>query len=153
MTALMEVGCHVPDLSVDIGEIGAAVGAGTRTMWTFRRFFGLSAVRRAPDQDLRELLTAAVRSLEALRGNEHRVRYVIFGRTVSTVSQAGEHPVEELCAELGLVNASPSRSPSTPAPAACWRWTWRANCWPGTAIRTRWPWCWRGRRSSRRRWR
>jgi 3-oxoacyl-[acyl-carrier-protein] synthase III len=106
VTALVDVGCRLPDLSVDIGEIGQRAGASDRMVWMFRRLFGLRAVRRAPDQDLTAIMTAAVRSLDRLGGQEHRVRYVIAARTITTVSQAGEHPVEDLCAELGLVNAT-----------------------------------------------
>ncbi|MDX3854829.1 3-oxoacyl-[acyl-carrier-protein] synthase III C-terminal domain-containing protein [Streptomyces sp. AK02-01A] len=105
MTALVEVGCHLPESSVGITEIGAEVAAEDSLMWTFRRFYGLRSVRRAPDDDLRTTLRSAVNSLTALRGNEHRVRYVVYARTVSTVEPAGENTVEDLCAELGLANA------------------------------------------------
>lgn len=105
MTALLDVGCNVPDTSVDIGDIGAAVGADDRLMWTFRRFYGLSSVRRAPDQNLKDLLIAAARNLTELRGNEHRVRYVVAARTCATVTQVGEQPVEDACVALGLSNA------------------------------------------------
>ncbi|WDZ83426.1 3-oxoacyl-[acyl-carrier-protein] synthase III C-terminal domain-containing protein [Micromonospora cathayae] len=105
MTALLDVGCHLPDLAVDVGDVCAAVDADPRLLWTFRRFYGLQSVRRAPDLDLRGMMTAAVASLTALRGNEHRVRYVILARTVTTVAPAGEHPVEDVCVALGLPNA------------------------------------------------
>jgi 3-oxoacyl-[acyl-carrier-protein] synthase III len=105
MTALLDVGCHVPDTSIDIGDIGAAVGTEERLMWTFRRFYGLSSVRRAPGLDLRGILTAAAANLTELRGNEHRVRYVLAARTVATPSQVGERPVEDVCVALGLTNA------------------------------------------------
>ncbi|KXK59029.1 3-oxoacyl-ACP synthase [Micromonospora rosaria] len=105
MTALLDVGCHLPELSVDVGDICAAVDAPPRLLWTFRRFYGLESVRRDPDRDLRATLTAAVESLSELRGNEHRVRYVILARTVTTVTPAGERPLEDVCAALGLPNA------------------------------------------------
>ncbi|SCL35005.1 3-oxoacyl-[acyl-carrier-protein] synthase-3 [Micromonospora nigra] len=105
MTALLDVGCRVPDLAVDIGDVCAAVDADPRLLWTFRRFYGLNSVRRAPDEDLRGLMTAAVRSLTALRGNEHRIRYVVLARTISTVARAGQTPLEDVCAALGLPNA------------------------------------------------
>ncbi len=106
MTALLDVGCHLPDQSVDVGEICERAGADKRMVWMFRRLFGLRHVRRAPDQDLGAIMTAAVRSLVELRGAEHRVRYVIAARTITTVSPLGRNPVEDLCAELGLVNAT-----------------------------------------------
>lgn len=105
MTALLDVGCHLPATSVDVADVCAAVDAEPRLLWTFRRFYGLESVRRAPDLDLRGLMTAAVESLTALRGNEHRIRYVILARTVTTVTPAGQYPVEEVCAALGLPNA------------------------------------------------
>jgi len=103
MTALLDVGCHLPEQSVDIGDI--CVDADPKLLWTFRRLYGLKSVRRAPGQDLRSLLTAAVDALTALRGNEHRVRYVVLARTISPVVRAGETPLEDVCAALGLPNA------------------------------------------------
>src|SRR5258708_6674620 len=105
MTVLVDGGRHVPETAVDIGDIAAATRTAQRVTWTFRRFFGLGSVRRAPDMDIREILTAAAGSLTSLRGNEHRVRYVISARTVATVSQAGENPTEDVCVRLGLTNA------------------------------------------------
>lgn len=106
MTALLDVASHLPERYVPIADIGADVGADASLMWTFRRFYGLRTVLRAPGRDLRATLTAAVESLTGLRGNEHRVRYVIHPRTVSTVAPAGENTVEGLCAELGLTRAT-----------------------------------------------
>jgi 3-oxoacyl-[acyl-carrier-protein] synthase-3 len=105
MTVLVDVGHHVPETAVDIGDIAARTGAAERVAWTFRRFFGLGTVRRAPDMDIRDLLTAAAEKLSSLRGNEHRVRYVISARTVATVATSGENPTEDVCARLGLTNA------------------------------------------------
>lgn len=105
MTALLDVGCHLPDTSVDIADIGASVGSDDGLMRTFRRFYGLGSVRRAPGRDLRDILLAAATNLTELRGNEDRVRYVIAARTVATVATVGERPVEDVCAALGLTNA------------------------------------------------
>jgi 3-oxoacyl-[acyl-carrier-protein] synthase-3 len=105
MTALIEVGCHVPTSSVDIDEVCAAAGADERLIWKFRRVFGLRAVRRAPDLDQLGIMTAAVRTLAGLPGNEHRIRYVIHARSISIAHRAGDRPLEDLCADLGLTNA------------------------------------------------
>ncbi|MFH8800944.1 3-oxoacyl-[acyl-carrier-protein] synthase III C-terminal domain-containing protein [Streptomyces sp. NPDC017936] len=105
MTALAEVGCHLPASAVSIDTVGAAAGADERQMWTFRRFYGLNEVRRAPDLDLRDALGAAVGALTTLPGNEHRVRYVLYARTVSQVAPAGDCPVEDVCAAAGLTRA------------------------------------------------
>ncbi|GAA0362291.1 3-oxoacyl-[acyl-carrier-protein] synthase III C-terminal domain-containing protein [Micromonospora gifhornensis] len=103
MTALLDVGCHLPALSVDIGDI--CVDADPKQMWTYRRLFGLKKVLRDPGQDLRPLLVAAVESLTELRGNEHRVRYVVLGRTIVPADRAGETLLEDVCSTLGLPNA------------------------------------------------
>jgi 3-oxoacyl-[acyl-carrier-protein] synthase-3 len=105
MTALLDVGYHLPDHRVAVDEICAAHGLDRRLMWTIERFYGLREVRRAPDTDVRALMTAAVGALARLRGNEHRVRYVLLGRTMSTANRASEHPLEAVCAELGLTRA------------------------------------------------
>ncbi|GGM08975.1 MULTISPECIES: 3-oxoacyl-[acyl-carrier-protein] synthase III C-terminal domain-containing protein [Micromonospora] len=105
MTALVEVGAYLPESSVAVADICAAVDADPRLLWTFRRFYGLQSVRRAPDADLLDLMVSAAGALRTLRGNEHRVRYVILARTVTTATRAGEHPVEELCVALGLPHA------------------------------------------------
>src|SRR2546430_1764805 len=105
MTSLVEVGCHVPEGSVPVDEVCRRAGADDRLVWKFRRVFGLRAVRRAPDLDQRALLAAAAGTLAALPGNEHRVRYVLHARTVSSSHPAGEHPLEDLCASLGLRHA------------------------------------------------
>ncbi|MEU5116160.1 3-oxoacyl-[acyl-carrier-protein] synthase III C-terminal domain-containing protein [Streptomyces longwoodensis] len=105
MTALVEVGCHLPGSSVPVDVVGAEAGAEERQMWTFRRFYGLREVRRAPDQGLRDTLGAAVASLTTLPGNEHRVTHVLYARTVSQVAPAGEAPLEDVCAAAGLSRA------------------------------------------------
>jgi len=106
MTALLDVACHLPELSVDIREIGERAGIDERLIANFRRFYGLSQVRRAPGGDLREALVAAASGLTGLRGNERRVRHVIYARTISTVAAAHENPLEDVCAALGLSEAS-----------------------------------------------
>jgi 3-oxoacyl-[acyl-carrier-protein] synthase III len=106
MTALVDVACHLPGHSVAVEEIGAAVQAGEQLMRSFRKFYGLREVRRSADSDLRAALLAAAANLPGLRGNEHRVRYVVYARTVSTVAPAGQNPLEEVCAALGLDRAN-----------------------------------------------
>ncbi|WIN00195.1 3-oxoacyl-[acyl-carrier-protein] synthase III C-terminal domain-containing protein [Actinoplanes oblitus] len=105
MTALLDVACHLPEHQVDVTDVCAAIGADPQVLWTFRRLYGLRSVRRAPGRDHRSLLTAAVQALTGLRGNESRVRYVVLARTLGPATPAGDYPVEDLCTELGLVNA------------------------------------------------
>jgi 3-oxoacyl-[acyl-carrier-protein] synthase-3 len=105
VTALLDVACHLPEQRLDVADVCAGMGADPQLLWTFRRLYGLRSVRRAPGRDHRSLLAAAVAALTELHGNESRVRYVMLARTLGPVAPAGEYPVEELCAELGLANA------------------------------------------------
>jgi len=106
MTTLIDVACHLPERRVAIEEIGAAVGADKTLMRSFRRFYGLAEVRRSADADVRGVLLAAAANLEGLRGREHRVRYVVHARSSSMVAPAGQSPLEDVCAELGLAHAA-----------------------------------------------
>ena len=106
MTAIVDIACHVPEQSVAVDDIGERVQAGEHLMRTFRKFYGLREVRRSQSTDVRETLLAAAANLPGLRGNEHRVRHVLYARTVSTIAPAGQNPLEDVCAALGLDNAA-----------------------------------------------
>ncbi|NGN68618.1 3-oxoacyl-ACP synthase [Streptomyces sp. A7024] len=54
---------------------------------------------------MREQLVSAGRRLAGLKGNEHRVSYVISGRTIPICAKASQHPVHEAADELGLSHA------------------------------------------------
>lgn len=105
MTALLEVGARKPDHSIAIADLGARLGMDARALWTFRKFYGLDSVRRAPGEDLHTTLSAAVRTLTALKGNEHRVKYAIAARTVSTVEKRTERTLQRICDDFGLTEA------------------------------------------------
>lgn len=105
MTSLVEVACYLPELAVDVRTIGVAAGADDKTVWKFKKLYGLDTVRRAPDQNMHAILSGAVRGLKGLHGNESRVRYAIAARTMSTGTRSDEYPIEDLCLGLGLTNA------------------------------------------------
>jgi 3-oxoacyl-[acyl-carrier-protein] synthase-3 len=105
VTALTEVARWIPELPVEIAELAPELGIPPQDVRIFRRYLDLHRVRLAPDKDLRGLMVAAARSLSGLRGNEHRVRYVLAGRTLAMAGPAVDNALHEACAELGLTGA------------------------------------------------
>ncbi|WP_037602305.1 3-oxoacyl-[acyl-carrier-protein] synthase III C-terminal domain-containing protein [Streptacidiphilus rugosus] len=105
MTALTEVADYVPDQSVEIADLAEELGVSAADLRIFHRYFDLHRIRLAPDKDLRGLMVAAADALTGLRGNEHRVRYVLAGRTIGTVGRVSKNALHEACDELGLGHA------------------------------------------------
>ncbi|MBD7952110.1 3-oxoacyl-[acyl-carrier-protein] synthase III C-terminal domain-containing protein [Oerskovia rustica] len=105
MTTLVDVAAHIPSHRVDIADIADELGITPLDLGVFRRFFGLREIRTARDDDLTTILLAAARALPGLRGNEHRVRYVLGARTVATVAPLGRNPIHDVADALGLGHA------------------------------------------------
>ncbi|MFI9007907.1 3-oxoacyl-[acyl-carrier-protein] synthase III C-terminal domain-containing protein [Actinosynnema sp. NPDC053489] len=105
MTALDAVSVYTPAFRVPIEELAGPLGLTDIQVRLFRRFHGLDRIRLDPDRSLGELLRAAVDGLTALRGNEHRVRYVVHGRAMPVVAPYPHNPLHDLCRELGLGHA------------------------------------------------
>lgn len=105
MTALVEVAGYIPENSVEIADLAAELGITPFDLSVFHRHFDLHRVRLAPGLDLRDLMVNAAGALAGLRGNEHRVRYVLAGRTLATVGPSASNALHEACAELGLGHA------------------------------------------------
>ncbi|MFC1415665.1 3-oxoacyl-[acyl-carrier-protein] synthase III C-terminal domain-containing protein [Streptacidiphilus cavernicola] len=105
MTALLAVSGYVPPGRVPIEELADRFGLTPMQVKIFRRYHKLGEVGRDPDGSLLDLLRAAVAGLGALRGQEHRVRYVLHARTFPTVVPYPHNPVRLLCQELGLDRA------------------------------------------------
>src|SRR3954452_20291936 len=105
MTALEAVSVYTPDFRVPIENMAGPLGLTDIQVRLFRRFHGLSDIRLDPDRSLPDLLHAAVRGLTALRGQEHRVRYVIHGRAMPVVVPYPRNPLHDVCRELGLGHA------------------------------------------------
>lgn len=105
MTALVEVTGYLPDERLTVEELAGPLGLTDRQAKVFRRFHGLAEVRRDPDGSLLDLLLAAVARLDGLRGNEHRVRYVVAARSMAAAVPYPLNPVHELRERLGLSHA------------------------------------------------
>jgi 3-oxoacyl-[acyl-carrier-protein] synthase III len=106
VTALMAVSGYLPPDRVPIEDLADGFGLTPMQMKIFRRYHKLGEVGRDPHGSLLDLLRGAVAGLDALRGQEQRVRYVLHARTFPTVVPYPHNPVRELCRELGLGHAA-----------------------------------------------
>ncbi|GAA3057582.1 3-oxoacyl-[acyl-carrier-protein] synthase III C-terminal domain-containing protein [Actinokineospora globicatena] len=105
MTALVEVAAHLPPDRVSLEELAPRFGLTERQVRLFRRFHGLDQVCLDNDGTLFDLLVAATDGLETLRGNEHRVKYVLYARGMPVAVPYPNNPLRDLCAKLGLDHA------------------------------------------------
>jgi 3-oxoacyl-[acyl-carrier-protein] synthase III len=105
VTALHAVAVHLPPSSVPIELVGRRLGLPDRQTVLFRRFHGLDQVRLDPDGTVEDLLRAAAGALTALRGNEHRVAYVLYATSLPVQTPYPHNPLRDLCRELGLGHA------------------------------------------------
>src|SRR5580692_4692839 len=105
MTALEAVSVYLPKTRVPIESLAGPLGLTDMQVKLFRRFHGLREVSRDPDASLYDLLMKAVAGLDALRGQEHRVRYVLHARAMPVVAPYPVNPLHEACRALGLGHA------------------------------------------------
>jgi 3-oxoacyl-[acyl-carrier-protein] synthase-3 len=105
MTALEAVSVYLPPVRMSVESLAGPLGLTDMQVKLFRRFHGLREVRRDPDGSLPALLMKAAAGLDALRGQEHRVRYVLYARTMPVVGPYPVNPLHEVCRALGLGHA------------------------------------------------
>jgi 3-oxoacyl-[acyl-carrier-protein] synthase III len=105
MTALEAVSVYLPPTRVPIEDLAGSLGLTEMQVKLFRRFHGLREVGRDPDMSLSDLLMKAAAGLDALRGQEHRVRYVLYARAMPVVAPYPVNPLHEVCCALGLEHA------------------------------------------------
>jgi 3-oxoacyl-[acyl-carrier-protein] synthase-3 len=105
MTALEAVSVYLPPVRIPIESLAGPLGLTAMQVKLFRRFHGLREVSRDPDVSLYGLLMKAAAGLAALRGQEHRVRYVLYARTMPVVAPYPVNPLHEVCGALGLDHA------------------------------------------------
>src|SRR5215467_8608598 len=105
MTALEAVSVYLPPVRVPIESLAGPLGLTGMQVKLFRRFHGLREVGRDPDASLEALLLKAAAGLDALRGQEHRVRYVLYARAMPVVAPYPVNPLHEVCRSLGLGHA------------------------------------------------
>ncbi|MEO6702731.1 MAG: 3-oxoacyl-[acyl-carrier-protein] synthase III C-terminal domain-containing protein [Jatrophihabitantaceae bacterium] len=105
MTALAAVASYLPDTRVPIGALAGRLGLADREVRVFQRFHGLDQVCRDPDRTLADLLCSATSNLIELRGQESRVRYVIYTSGMGAAVPYPLNPLHELCEQFGLTHA------------------------------------------------
>ena len=105
MTALEAVSVYLPPVRIPIESLAGSLGLTDMQVKLFRRFHGLREVSRDPDGSLYDLLMKAATGLDALRGREHRVRYVLYARAMPVVAPYPVNPLHEVCRALGLGHA------------------------------------------------
>jgi 3-oxoacyl-[acyl-carrier-protein] synthase III len=105
MTALEAVSVYLPPVRTPIESLAGPLGLTDMQVKLFRRFHGLREVGRDPDASLYDLLMKAAAGLDALRGQEHRVRYVLYARAMPVVVPYPINPLHEVCRTLGLGHA------------------------------------------------
>jgi 3-oxoacyl-[acyl-carrier-protein] synthase III len=105
MTALEAVSVYLPPLRIPIESLADSLGLTEMQVKLFRRFHGLKEVGRDPDTSLTGLLMKAAAGLDALRGQEHRVRYVLYARAMPVVAPYPVNPLHEVCRALRLGHA------------------------------------------------
>jgi 3-oxoacyl-[acyl-carrier-protein] synthase-3 len=105
MTALEAVAAYLPVGRVPIEDLAGRLDLSDRQVRVFRRFHGLNEVCREPNGTVQDLLAGAAAGLAELRGQEHRVRYVLYARAISVVVPFPMNPLHDLCRSLGLGHA------------------------------------------------
>jgi 3-oxoacyl-[acyl-carrier-protein] synthase III len=105
MTALEAVSVYLPPARIPIEDLAEPLGLTEMQVRIFRRFHGLGTVSRDPESSVYDLLMKAATGLEALRGNEQRIRYVLYARTMPVVAPYPVNPLHEVCQALGLDHA------------------------------------------------
>ncbi|MFD7662372.1 3-oxoacyl-[acyl-carrier-protein] synthase III C-terminal domain-containing protein [Streptomyces sp. NPDC059788] len=105
MTSFAAVSTYLPP-SVPIAELREDSPLDEGMVRRFQRFYGLSAVCRDPERDEEGLLLAAADKLDALRGQEERVRYVVQARTFPNSRPNPTSALRRVAEELGLPNAT-----------------------------------------------
>ncbi|HEY7430383.1 MAG TPA: 3-oxoacyl-[acyl-carrier-protein] synthase III C-terminal domain-containing protein [Streptosporangiaceae bacterium] len=105
MTALEAVSVYLPPVRIPIESLAGSHGLTDMQVRVFRRFHGLKEVTRDPDNSLFGMLMNAAAGLAALRGQEHRVRYVLYARTMPVIGPYPVNPLHEVCRALGLGHA------------------------------------------------
>ncbi len=107
MTALREIAGYLPDRRVPLEELLEDWQLPASTVDTLQRSYGYSEVRRQkPGETLIDLLVQAAHNLPSLAGNQNRVRYVLYARTVPVSQPHPLNPLPELCELLNLRGAT-----------------------------------------------
>ncbi|MFI6206345.1 3-oxoacyl-[acyl-carrier-protein] synthase III C-terminal domain-containing protein [Streptomyces sp. NPDC051041] len=105
MTSLEAVSSYLPP-TISVEELREPLGLTDQQVRRFTRLYGLERICQAPDQSEAELLLAAAGKLEALAGQEDRVRYVVRAKGLRTTAPYPVSPLQQVREALGLRHAT-----------------------------------------------
>jgi 3-oxoacyl-[acyl-carrier-protein] synthase-3 len=105
VTALDAVAAYQPAARLTVEDLAGPLGLTEMEVKLFRRFHGLRQVCQDPGTSLPDLLLSAAAGLAPLRGQEHRVRYVLWARAFPTVAPYPLNPLRDVCRALNLEHA------------------------------------------------
>ncbi|MER5311956.1 3-oxoacyl-[acyl-carrier-protein] synthase III C-terminal domain-containing protein [Streptomyces sp. NPDC002773] len=105
MTSLEAVSSYLPP-AIPVEELREPLGLTDQQVRRFTRLYGLERICQAPDQSEAELLLAAAGKLEALAGQEDRVRYVVRAKGLRTTAPYPVNPLQQVREALGLRHAT-----------------------------------------------
>jgi 3-oxoacyl-[acyl-carrier-protein] synthase III len=106
MTAIEAVGTFLPPVTVSVSQSLKEFGFSEQQSRLYERFYGFSDIRLDPGRGLTDQLVATAGALASLRGQEHRVRYVLHARTMPVVAPYPSNPLREACEQLNLDHAT-----------------------------------------------
>ncbi len=106
MTAIEAVSTYLPPESVAVADRLREFGFSEAQARIYERFYGFSEVRVDPGGGLVDQLVATIAGMASLRGEEHRVRYVMHARTMPVVAPYPVNPVHSACQKLSLHHAT-----------------------------------------------
>ncbi|MEU9194348.1 3-oxoacyl-[acyl-carrier-protein] synthase III C-terminal domain-containing protein [Streptomyces hundungensis] len=105
MTSLEAVSSYLPP-TISVADLREPLGLDDQQVRRFTRLYGLDRICQAPDQSEAEMLLAAVGKLDALAGQEDRVRHVIRAKGLRTTAPYPVSPLQQVREVLGLRNAN-----------------------------------------------
>ncbi|MFG3052741.1 3-oxoacyl-[acyl-carrier-protein] synthase III C-terminal domain-containing protein [Kitasatospora sp. NPDC048239] len=105
MTSLAAVSSYLPP-TIPVEQLREPLGLTDQQVRRFTRLYGLDRICQAPAQSEAELLTAAAQKLEALAGQEDRVRYVVRAKGLRTTAPYPVSPLRQVREALGLHRAA-----------------------------------------------
>lgn len=106
LTSLAAVAHYLPEARLPVSTYLKSYGFDDAEIQIHRRYFGFGEVRFDPAESWLQQAILAAERLTALRGAEHRVRYVIQARTMPVATVPPDNPLHSLRRILGLDHAT-----------------------------------------------
>jgi 3-oxoacyl-[acyl-carrier-protein] synthase-3 len=104
MTSLEAVSSYLPP-TIPVAELREPLGLNDQQVRRFTRLYGLDRICKAAEQSEAEMLLAAAGKLDALIGQEDRVRYVVRAKGLRTTAPYPVSPLQLVREGLGLHRA------------------------------------------------